>query len=68
MLHFAEQTGSGAVMLVWSFPRKHIIICIINNDIIQCIHYCKQISNKKEMGYDGLGWCGVGVHRHSSRQ
>jgi hypothetical protein len=25
MLNFAEQTGSGAVMLVWSFPTSHYL-------------------------------------------
>ena len=32
MLNFAEQTGSGAVMLVWSFS-----LCRRNLDYINCI-------------------------------
>ena len=29
MLNFAEQTGSGAVMLVWSFPLEADLSCYI---------------------------------------
>ena len=29
MLNFAEQTGSGAVMLVWSFPIRHVAVKFI---------------------------------------
>ncbi len=30
MLNFAEQTGSGAVMLVWSFPTAREIFAFVN--------------------------------------
>ena len=30
MLNFAEQTGSGAVMLVWSFPQRQGICSQVN--------------------------------------
>ena len=31
MLNFAEQTGSGAVMLVWSYPHTGGVCCFINS-------------------------------------
>ena len=38
MLNFAEQTGSGAVMLVWSFPSGAIESNIINSqDVLNLV-------------------------------
>ena len=68
MLNFAEQTGSGAVMLVWSFPKENQKKYIINNEIIILLHtyslfyfintmysYLAYYSNNKEMKV--MVWC-----------
>ena len=36
MLNFAEQTGSGAVIVVWSFLLEEQIHCIITNQKGSC--------------------------------
>ena len=38
MLNFAEQTGSGAVMLVWSFPIQMLFLGSIYNSPISCMY------------------------------
>ena len=43
MLNFAEQTGSGAVMLVWSFPSKSSHCCYI---------YCTVLYRNKDKDKD----------------
>jgi hypothetical protein len=39
MLNFAEQTGSGAVMLVWSFPSYRNLVIFLILRIFKSIHF-----------------------------
>ena len=47
MLNFAEQTGSGAVMLVWSFPLSKDAMDIN----YPAIHYNQPIKRNESFGY-----------------